>query len=82
MTTVDRHISDEMRDTTIACESRGWVGWKIVPSTVTDDELNALEARLGLKYPPLYRSFLQTYHFYELGELRFCQHALGLGKEV
>lgn len=76
MTIVDRNIPDEMRDTTIVCDTRDLVGWKIVPSTVTDQELNELEKHLGLKYPPLYRAFLQSYHFYELGELRFCSHAL------
>ena len=76
MTTVDGNIPDEMRDKTIVCESRDWVGWKTVLSTVTDQELNELEKHLGLKYPPLYRAFLQSYHFYELGELQFCRHAI------
>lgn len=48
-----------------------------MPSTVREDELDALEERLGLRLPPLYRQFLQSYHFYELLGLRFIAHPIG-----
>ena len=68
-------LPEPMRDTSIP-SSRDWVGWRPVPSTVTDAELNELEEETGLAFPPLYRDFLQYQHFAELTEtgLRFERH--------
>jgi SMI1/KNR4 family protein SUKH-1 len=67
-------MPSEMHDTSIA-PSNDWIGWKAIPSTVTDLQLDALEEDLELRYPPLYRDFLQFKHFYELGSLvRFVEH--------
>lgn len=55
----------EMRDESISAEGDG-VGWKAVASSVSDSDLDALEAETGLRYPPLYRDFLKYRHFYEL----------------
>lgn len=53
-----------------------WKGWRPVPSTVTDQDLNDLEQEMGLKYPPSYRQFLKYLHFIELTEngVRFERH--------
>lgn len=48
-----------------------WIGWKAVPSSVTDADLDALEVETGLPYPPLYRDFLKYRHFVDLTEIGF-----------
>jgi SMI1 / KNR4 family (SUKH-1) len=70
-------MPEEMRDTSIKPQD-DWIGWKPIPSTVSDDELDALEREIGLAYPPSYRSFLKTSHFYELTEVgvRFARHPI------
>ena len=40
--------------------------WKPIPSTVTDEELLALENKIGHKFPNSYKEFLKYNHFYEL----------------
>lgn len=55
----------EMHDDSIP-PSNDWIGWKAVPSTVTDVELNDLERETGHAFPPLYREFLQYRHFEKL----------------
>lgn len=64
-----------MRDDSIP-PSDDWIGWKAIPSVVTDDELNTLERETGLPFPPLYREFLQYRHFMDLTEVgvRFERH--------
>ena len=43
----------------------GWVRWKLVPSTVSQEEIAQLEQEWGLCFPPLFRAFLTTYyHFF------------------
>ena len=70
-------VPSAMRDYSIAVDS-DWVAWKPIPSTVTDADLNELEATAGRAFPPAYRSFLKYQHFYELTEVgvRFCRHAV------
>jgi hypothetical protein len=69
------NLPDSMRDNSIP-PSNDWVGWKAIPSTVTDDDLNALERETGLPFPPLYREFLRYRHFVDLTEfgVRFERH--------
>jgi len=71
-------VPDAMRDDSIR-PSNDWVGWKAIPSTVTDAELNDLERETGLPYPPLYRDFLRYRHFVDLTEVgvRFEPHLTG-----
>ena len=47
----------EMRDQSISVES-DWVGWKPIPSTVTDADVAELEEMAGGTFPPAYRAFL------------------------
>jgi hypothetical protein len=69
-------MAEAMRDPSVP-PSNDWVGWKAIPSTVTDSQLDALETSLRVKYPPLYREFLKYKHFYELGGLlRFIEHPI------
>ena len=67
----------EMRDQNIPVES-DWVGWKPIPSTVTDADVADLEGIAGATFPPAYRAFLQYRHFYDLSEVgvRFYPHAV------
>jgi hypothetical protein len=57
----------------------GWRPWRLVPSTVTDSELNALQAEHGLPYQPVYRAFLKCAHFVDLAAfgLDFERHLPG-----
>ena len=76
-------IPDSMRDPSIP-PSNDWIGWQPVPSTVTDQDLDELEAETGLKYPAPYREFLQYEHFVGLTELaiRFERHLIGAWRET
>lgn len=68
-------LPDLMRDSSIT-PSEDWVGWRPIPSTVTDADLDALERETGLAFPPLYRDFLRYRHFVDLTEVgvRFERH--------
>ena len=48
------HLPDQMRDPSIP-PSDDWIGWKTIPSTVADSDLDGLERETGLAFPPLYR---------------------------
>jgi hypothetical protein len=78
----DPRMPLEMYDSTRATR-QDWKPWKPIASTVTDEDLDDLEARTGLKFPPLYRAFLQYKHFYELpgGWIWFEKHLPGRWKE-
>jgi hypothetical protein len=68
-------LPDEMRDDSIMPVS-GWIGWKAMPSTVADADLDVLEREAKLAFPPLYRDFLKYRHFVTLTErgLAFERH--------
>ncbi len=43
-----------------------WKRWKLVESTITDEQLNELEDKIGTKLPQILRDFLSTYfHYFE-----------------
>ena len=70
----DPAMPPAMRDDAVAPEN-DWLAWKPVPSTVTDEELDALQRAHSVKLPPLYRSLLRYVHFHELaGSVRFEPH--------
>lgn len=71
-------LPDSMRDDSIS-PSDDWFGWKAIPSTVTELDLNALERETGLPFPPLYREFLRYRHFVDLTNcgVRFERHFPG-----
>ena len=74
----DNDVPEEMRVDGEPAPSRGYVAWKLIRSTVTDDDLDGLERAYGIRYPPIYRAFLKSYHFYDLAEfgVRFFRHIL------
>ncbi len=39
-----------------------WNVWKLIPSTVTDDDIAEQEKAFGLKFPDIFKAFLSTYH--------------------
>ncbi|SYX83913.1 conserved protein of unknown function [Paenibacillus alvei] len=41
-----------------------WSIWRLVPSTVTDGDICALEKEFGLDFPEWYQAFISTYHHY------------------
>ena len=51
-------------------DSLGLVDYKVLPSTVTEAEVAALEARAGGPFPPAFRSYLRHGHFMEIGGKR------------
>src|SRR2546430_15625283 len=75
-------LPDMMIDSSIP-PSNDWIGWRAIPSTVTEEDLDELEAKLNLTLPPSYRAFLQYKHFCELTEwgLRFNRHIIGSWKK-
>lgn len=68
-------LPELMRDSSTPSSS-DWIGWKPIPSTVMDADLDSLERETGLAFPPLYRDFLQYRHFVGLTEegIRFERH--------
>ena len=40
----------------------GWSVWKLIPSTVTDEDIAKEEEGFGLKFPNLLKAYLSTYH--------------------
>ena len=68
-------VPGPMQDPSLTPED-DWVGWKPVPSTVTDAQLDALEEKTTLAFPSLYRDFLKYLHFFDLTEfgIRFESH--------
>lgn len=68
-------LPDSMRDDSIP-PSNDWHGWKAIPSSVTELDLDTLERETGLPFPPLYREFLRYRHFLSLTEcgIRFQRH--------
>jgi len=65
------NVPEVMRDPAVP-SSRDWVGWKAIPSTVTNADLDGLERETGLAFPPLYREFLKYLHFVCLTEKGVC----------
>lgn len=41
-----------------------WKPWKLIPSTVTDQDIEKLETDIGAKLPRCLRAFLTVYHHY------------------
>lgn len=73
----------EMQDETKVADD-DWIPWKPIPSTVTASDIQELEVRTNLRYPALYKEFLQYKHFYELWpeqEINFFRHGIREWKE-
>ena len=61
----DPNMPKEMIDSSIPTDN-DWVGWKPVPSTVTDLDLDAFEKEIKYPLPQSFRTYLKHKHFYEL----------------
>jgi len=42
--------------------SKGWAVWKLIPSTVKDEDIKELEDKWGIEFPECFKAFLTTYH--------------------
>jgi hypothetical protein len=42
-------------------DSEGWVEWRMLPTRVRPHDVAALEAEFAVKFPPLFRAYLQSY---------------------
>ncbi|WP_336742135.1 SMI1/KNR4 family protein [Paenibacillus sp. y28] len=62
---VEENVPEDMRVGSV--NEDGWVEWRFIDSTITEEEIQALERRFEVELPPLFRAFLRTYHFTELG---------------
>ncbi len=78
----DPNMPAEMRDPERSTRD-GWLAWKPISSTVTDDDIFDLQAHFGGKLPPPYVALLKHVHFYDLTErgVRFQRHIVGEWKE-
>jgi hypothetical protein len=38
--------------------AEGWVEWRVLPSTLTEAEVAALESEFGVQFPPVFRAYL------------------------
>ncbi|WP_019420123.1 SMI1/KNR4 family protein [Paenibacillus sp. OSY-SE] len=61
---VEENVPDDMRAGEV--DEEGWVNWKLIPSTITDEEIRELEAEFSISFPPLLKALLQTYHYIDL----------------
>ena len=59
------HVPAEMIDNPKLVDAE-YLKWKPIPSTITDEELNQFENKIGFKLPLSYRTFLQYKHFVKL----------------
>ncbi|GAB3827814.1 SMI1/KNR4 family protein [Hymenobacter jeollabukensis] len=74
----------EMRDEAGVVHDSDAVSWKPIPSTAADSDIKELEDRINLRYPDLYKEFLQYKHFYDLWsqkEINFFSHGIYDWKE-
>ncbi|MCL1701848.1 SMI1/KNR4 family protein [Lysinibacillus sp. Bpr_S20] len=54
-------VPEEMKVVDIDGE---WSVWRMIPSTVTEEDIQALEKEFGLHFPEWYKAFISTYHHY------------------
>lgn len=54
-------VPDEMKVMDIDGE---WSVWKLIPSQVTEQDIQGLEKEFGLKFPQWYKVFISTYAHY------------------
>ncbi|MNW25743.1 hypothetical protein D3C74_24930 [compost metagenome] len=58
-------VPDEMKvqDGTMSSD-QDWARWRIIPSTVTQEDIAGLEQEFGLTFPTWYQAFISTYHHF------------------
>ncbi|MFK8006055.1 MAG: SMI1/KNR4 family protein [Saprospiraceae bacterium] len=65
MTGIIEEVPKEMIDLSLETEE-DYIGWKAIPSQITDKELLEFEEELNCKLPNSYKHFLQYKYFMEL----------------
>lgn len=55
-------LPEAMRADGEAPDKDGWCMWKLVPSTVTDEDITGREEKYSLKFPNALKAFLTVYH--------------------
>lgn len=54
-------------------DSDGWVEWRVLPSTLLESDVAALEAEFGVQFPPVFRAYLVS-RFHLFDEVRSRRH--------
>jgi hypothetical protein len=56
-------------------DADGWVEWRVLPSTLSETEVAAIEAEFGVQFPPLFRAYLRArFHLFDqVKSLRYDQ---------
>lgn len=53
-----RGVPPEMQVGTV--NDDGWVEWKVLPSTLTESDVSAVEDEFGIRLPPVFRAYLRA----------------------
>jgi len=72
-------IEPEMADAT-QNEDEEWRNWNVIPSKVTDSEIQEFEESIGFKLPASFKLYLKHKHFYDLqiAECNLCSHPVNI----
>jgi hypothetical protein len=75
-------IAEEMIDESFE-KKDDWKGWKLIPSTVTQSDLQRIERTHNVELPKSYKDLLQYKHFYDLAcfGFRFTPNPIDLWTE-
>jgi hypothetical protein len=47
-------------------DAEGWVEWRLLPSTLTEADVSAVEGEFGIRFPPLFRAYLLArFHLFD-----------------
>jgi hypothetical protein len=55
----------------------GWVEWRMLPSTLTERDVAAVEREFGIEFPPLFRAFLLA-RFHLFGQVASRKYDQGI----
>lgn len=72
----ERGVPKAMQST--AVDKEGWVEWRMLPSTLHEAEIAAVETEFGIHLPPLFRAYLSArFHlFNQVGSRKYQQQIL------
>ena len=60
----DRGVPPEMQVGEVNAD--GWVQWRVLPSTLKESDVEALEKEFGAKFPPVFRAYLLArFHLFD-----------------
>jgi hypothetical protein len=63
---ISEFIPEDMKDNTLPSGFEGIQRWKVIPSTVTDKQIQEYEKQLGLRLPDSYKFFVKYKNFIEM----------------